>query len=275
MELQEKRSRSIMRKTPPPTVLESHAEQNQQKDRKRRPNRKALLFILIFFSALLVAGYLQSPLSSVSYIEVKGNHQVRYEDILRTAELEKGMSLFSIDKGDVKEQILKTFPLVESVDVQVSWNGEVIIAVVEKKAAGVMIQDANLYRVLQDGTVLLREEKLEVEQLPVISLDNPVALQDGQKVQSPDVLELAKQIPEVDRAVLDQISEIRITAEGPWRIYMRDKFEVRIPPRQFADKLKSYLAYRSALPADTKPGIINMLEANYLESFKPLEKKGE
>ncbi|TCP52930.1 cell division protein FtsQ [Tumebacillus sp. BK434] len=264
-----------MPKTPPPTVLESYAEQHQQPKGKRRPNRKALLFVVVFFGGLLVAGFLQSPLSEVSYLEVKGNHQLRYEEILRTAELEKGMSLLAVDKGDVKDKIQSAFPLVQSVDVQVSWKGEVVIAVVEKKAAGQMVQGATLYRILQDGTVLAGTEKLEAEQLPVISMDRPGNLQPGQKISSPDLQELAKQIPEVDRAVLDQISEIRVTSEGPWRIYMRDKFEVRIPPRQFADKMKSYLAYRGALPADTKPGIINMLEANYLENFKPEEQKGD
>ncbi|ASS75865.1 hypothetical protein CIG75_13475 [Tumebacillus algifaecis] len=260
---------------PPPTVLESYAEQQQPQTGKRRPNRKALLFVVIFFGLLLVAGLLKSPLSEVSYIEVKGNHQVRYEEILRTAELERGMSLLSINKGAVKEKLLTTYPIVETVDVEVSWKGEVVIAVVEKRVAGLMLQDAKLFRILQDGMVLPGREKLEAEQLPVISLDVPTSLTPGQKVISEDVLELVKQIPEVERAVLDQISEIYVTDEGPWRIYMRDKFEVRIPPRQFADKMKAYLAYRSALPVDTKPSIINMLEANYMENFKPEDKKGE
>lgn len=264
-----------MPKTPPPTVLESYAEQHQPPKGKRRPNRKALLFVVVFFGGLLVAGFLQSPLSEVSYLEVKGNHQLRYEEILRTAEVEKGMSLLAVDKGDVKDKLLSAFPLVQSVDVQVSWQGEVVIAIVEKKVAGLMVRDAMLYRILQDGTVLAGTKKLEAEQMPVISQDNPGKLTPGQKVSSPDVLELVKQIPEVDRAVLDQISEVRVTADGPWRIFMRDKFEVRIPPRQFADKMKAYLAYRGALPADTKPGIINMLEANYMENFKPEEQKGD
>ncbi|MFD2170817.1 cell division protein FtsQ/DivIB [Tumebacillus lipolyticus] len=261
--------------TPPPTVLESYAEQNQPKTRKRRPNWKALLFVVIFFGGLLIAVFLQSPLSSVSYIEVLGNQHIRYDEILRTAEVEKGMSFLAIDKAEVKEKILRAYPRVLSVDVQVSWQGEVTIAVVEKALAGLIVQDASIYHLLQDGTVLAGTEKLGVERVPAISLDQPTPLQNGQKVTSPDLLELAKQIPEVDRAVLDNISEIRIASDGPWKIYMCDKFEVRIPARQFADKMKSYLEYRNALASDTAPGIINVFDAIYMESFKPQDKKGE
>ncbi len=272
---EEKESVILMPTTPPPTVLESYAEQNQPKTRKRRPNWKALLFVVIFFGGLLIAVFLQSPLSSVSYIEVLGNQHIRYDEILRTAEVEKGMSFLAIDKAEVKEKILRAYPRVLSVDVQVSWQGEVTIAVVEKALAGLIVQDASIYHLLQDGTVLAGTEKLGVERVPAISFDQPTPLQNGQKVTSPDLLELAKQIPEVDRAVLDNISEIRIASDGPWKIYMRDKFEVRIPARQFADKMKSYLEYRNALASDTAPGIINVFDAIYMESFKPQDKKGE
>jgi cell division protein FtsQ len=257
-----------------PTIAELYAANKQPKESKRRPNWKALLFVLLFFGLILGAGFLQSPLSAVSHIEVKGIQQVRYEDVLRAAGIEKGMSFWKISTDDAEGKVLKALPLVKSVDIQVSWRGEVVIAIVEKTVAAKLIAGGEFHRLLQDGTVLDSTKKLEADNLPLVSMDNPPALEPGQKVTSDDLLQLLKQIPEVERTVLDGISEIRITAEGPWKIFMRDKFEVRIPPRQFADKLKGYELYRKSLPEGTLPGVINLLEAQYHQPYKN-QQKGE
>ncbi|HEU4962553.1 MAG TPA: FtsQ-type POTRA domain-containing protein [Bacilli bacterium] len=250
----------------PPTVLETYQEQ-QKPEKKRRPNWKALLFVLIFFAAVLLAVFLKSPLSALSYIEVKGNHQVRYDELLRAAGLQKGMSFWKVDTDEAEAQILKTFPLVESVDVQVSWTGEAVIAIVEKSITGLVLTDKGFYRLMQDGTVLDRSESGQAEQLPVITMERAPKLTPGQKTTSADLLELLKQIPEVKREVLDQVSEIHITGDEQWQIYMRDRFEVRIPARHFADKMQDYDRFRNALGKDKAPGIINLLESNYYEPF--------
>lgn len=250
----------------PPTIAETYTGNNQPGERKRRPNWKALLFVVIFFVLVILAGFLQSPLSAVSSIEVKGIHQVRYEDILRTAKVEKGVSFWKIDKTDAAQAILEAFPLVQSVDVQVSWTGEVVIAVVEKGISGTLVTTEGFYRMLQDGTALKAEEKGEAGNVPLISMDTLPKVEAGEKVASGDLLELVKQIPEVERGVLDQISEIRITAEGPWKVFMRDKFEVRIPPHQFADRMKGYAKYRDGLGQDAQPGIID-LQSNFFKSY--------
>ncbi|MGB8956454.1 MAG: FtsQ-type POTRA domain-containing protein [Tumebacillaceae bacterium] len=250
----------------PPTIAETYTGKNQSGERKRRPNWKALLFVVIFFVLVMLAGFLQSPLSAVSSIEVKGIHQVRYEDVLRTAKIEKGVSFWKIDKTDAAQAILEAFPLVQSADVQVSWTGEVVIAVVEKGISGTLVTPEGFYRLLQDGTALKAEDKGEADNVPLISMDNLPAVEAGKKVASSDLIELVKQIPEVERGVLDQISEIRVTSEGAWKVFMRDKFEVRIPPRQFADKMKGYAKYRDGLGKDAQPGVID-LQSNFFKSY--------
>lgn len=249
-----------------PTIAEKYTGKNQPAERKRRPNWKALLFVVIFFVLVMLAGFLQSPLSAVSSIEVKGIHQVRYEDILRTAKIEKGVSFWKINKTDAAQAILAAFPIVQSVDVQVSWTGEVVIAVVEKGISGTLVAPDGFYRVLQDGTALKPEDKGDTGNVPLISMDKLPKVEAGKKVASGDLLELVEQIPEVERGVLDQISEIRITADGPWKVFMRDKFEVRIPPRQFADKMKGYAKYRDGLGQKAQPGIID-LQSNFFKSY--------
>lgn len=258
-----------------PTAMESFSAKNQTEDPKRRPNWKALFFVVLFFGFVLLALFLQSPLSAVSGIDVKGNLQVRYEDIVRTAGIETGMSFWRIDKAEAAEQLMAAYPLIQSADIQVSWTGNVVIAVVEKSVSGIMYQQGKLYSLLQDGTVLDAGEKLEAVHVPLISMDKAAILEPGKKVEAVELIELVKQIPEIERKVLDGISEIRITSEGPWKVYMRDKFEVRIPPLQFADKFKSYEKYRNALGDKATPVIINLLESSYTQPFgKEPEKKG-
>jgi cell division protein FtsQ len=256
----------------PPTLAETIAKQGPSQ-KKRRPNWKALLFVVVFFGGLLVAGYLQSPLSNVSSIEVKGLREVRYEDVLRASGIRQGMSFWRIKKSEAASKIMVANPMIESVDISISWRGEVVISVVEKMVSGILLAEDGFHHVLQDGTVLEKIDRLEGTNVPILSLDTPPVVKPGEKVEGEDLLELTRQIPEVDRTVLDQISEIRITAEGPWRIYMRDKFEVRIPPRQFADKMKSYDTFRKALGSDKPPGILD-LESNYYKPFTPGQQKG-
>ncbi|MCX7571610.1 FtsQ-type POTRA domain-containing protein [Tumebacillus sp. DT12] len=257
----------------PPTIAETIAAGPQPSQKKRRPNWKALLFVVVFFGGVLVAGYLQSPLSTVSSIEVKGLREVRYEEVLRAADIRQGMSFWRIKKSDAAANIMAANPLIESADLTISWKGEVVIAVVEKTAAGLLLADDGFHPVLQDGTVLAKVEQLEGTNVPIISLDTAPTVEAGQRLDHPDLLELTKQMPEVDRAVLDQISEIRVTVTGQWRLFMRDKFEVRIPPRQFADKMKTYSTFRTALGSDKPPGILD-LESDYYKPFTPGQKKG-
>ncbi|MGZ4031142.1 MAG: cell division protein FtsQ/DivIB [Tumebacillaceae bacterium] len=259
----------------PPTIAETYTNKTSSQERKRRPNWKALLFVVIFFGLVLLAGFLQSPLSSVSNIEVKGIHQIRYEDVVQVSQVQKGMSFWRVNKSDVADRILKSFPLVESADVQVSLSGNVVIAVVEKAVAGNLLVKDKLYRLLQDGTVLENTQQQVADNVPMISLDVQPSIQAGKQVDNDDLLALAKQIPQVSRPVLDQISEIHITAKGPWKIFMRDKFEVRITPREFAAKMKSYMRVRGSLPKDTKPEIINLLETDYAEPFPSQQASGK
>lgn len=259
----------------PPTIAETYTNKKQSQERKRRPNWKALLFVVTFFGLVLLAVFLQSPLSSVSDIEVKGIHQIRYEDVVQVSQIQKGMSFWRINKSDVAERISKSFPLVESVDVQVSLSGKVVIAVSEKTVAGNLLVKDKLYRMMQDGTVLENASQSVADNVPIISMDAPPTIQAGKPVDNDDLKALAQQIPQVDRTVLDQVSEIHITTKGPWKIYMRDKFEVRIPAREFAVKMKTYMRVRSALPKDQKPEIINLMESDYAEPFPSQQSSGQ
>lgn len=256
----------------PSTIAETYSAKTPEQTRKRRPNWKALLFVVVFFLLLLVAGFLQSPLSAVNTIDVKGNHEIRYEEIVRSSGISKGMSFWRISKSKSAEAILKGYPLIKTVDIQVSWTGNVVIAVVEKSVSGTLVAPDGFYSILQDGTVLNKTAKPS-DSLPLISMETLPAIKPGTVADSADIQALAKQIPEVERAVLDQVSEIHVPAKGPWQIFMRDKFEVRVPERQFADKMNSYQKFRNSLPANTPPGILNLLESNFLQEYKSKAKK--
>jgi cell division protein FtsQ len=259
----------------PPTIAETYTNKKPSQERRRRPNWKALVFVVTFFGLVLLAVFLQSPLSSVSDIQVKGIHQIRYEDLVQVSQIQKGMSFWRINKSDVANRISKSFPLVESVDVQVSLSGKVVIAVVEKAVAGNLLVKDKLYRIMQDGTVLDNAMQAVADNMPVISMDAPPTVQVGKPVDNEDLQLLVQQIPQVDRTVLDQISEIHITTKGPWKIYMRDKFEVRITAREFAVKMKSYMRVRGALPKDQAPEIINLQETDYAEPFPSQQSSGK
>ncbi|PWK11635.1 cell division protein FtsQ/DivIB [Tumebacillus permanentifrigoris] len=256
----------------PSTIAETYTAKTPEQTRKRRPNWKALLFVVVFFLLLLVAGFLQSPLSAVNTIDVKGNHEIRYDEIVRSSGINKGMSFWRISTSKSTEAILKTYPLVKTVDIQVSWTGNVVIAVVEKSVSGTLVTATGFHSILQDGTALNKTAK-PADSMPLISMETLPAVKPGEVVNSEDIQALAKQIPEVDRTVLDQISEVHIPAKGPWQVFMRDKFEVRIPERQFADKMNSYQKFRNSLPANTPPGILNLLESNFLQEYKTKAKK--
>ncbi|MBL0387995.1 FtsQ-type POTRA domain-containing protein [Tumebacillus sp. ITR2] len=256
----------------PSTIAETYTAKTAEPTRKRRPNWKALLFVVVFFVLLLVAGFLQSPLSAVTTIDVKGNHAIRYEEIVRASGITKGMSFWRISETKAADAILKAYPVVQTADIQVSWTGNVVIAVAEKAVSGTLVGQDGFYSILQDGTVLEKTTKPS-DSMPLITMENLPPIKAGEVVQDANVQALAKQIPEVERNTLDQISEVRIPAKGPWQVFMRDKFEVRVPELQFAVKMNAYQKFRNSLPADTPPGVLNLLESNYLQEYKSTAKK--
>ncbi|KEO83177.1 cell division protein FtsQ/DivIB [Tumebacillus flagellatus] len=256
----------------PSTIAETYTSKTPKPTQKRRPNWKALLFIVVFFLLIVVAGFLQSPLSAVNTIDVKGNHEIRYDEIVRASGITKGMSFWRISSKKSADAILKAYPVIKTADIQVSWTGNVVIAVAEKAVSGTLVAKDGFYSILQDGTVLEKAAKPD-DSMPLITMETLPALKPGVVVQDANLQALAKQIPEVERSTLDQISEVRIPAKGPWQVFMRDKFEVRVPEKVFADKMNEYQKFRNSLPADTPPGILNLLESNYMQEYKNTAKK--
>jgi cell division protein FtsQ len=227
----------------------------------RKRKWKATLLAVIFFVVVATGLFLQSPLSKIRAIQVRGAASLDPPGLIRASGLAPGLSLFKIRPADVERRLESAYPLVASAGVQLSWNGTVTLVVKEKKTAGVLLENGMFYRLLEDGTVLDRLTPRDAAVMPIITDASPVRVELGKKIHDSDVLRLCAELVTVDPKELAGISEIHIGGNGKWIAYTRDHFELRLPDSGLAGKLHLYEAFRhNPETRNLKPGVVYLYE---------------
>lgn len=238
--------------------------QKQQPAPPKHRKSKTIILVLLFFSALLVFLYIQSPLSKIRSFEVAGANSLKPEQIIADSGLSIGMSLWKVRAGQVEQAIQGKNPLVGKVDLYVNyWSGKVTIALTEKKAVGLFLAQGKFYRLFADGTVL-QDTPANFPDVPVLSSAKGVSLGNGQKIQSAAFLQVANQLAAVNDNLLKQVSEIR-EADGrswyKWIIYMKNKDEIHTDEVNIEQVLQNYTQFREQLNGGGKPpGVINFYQ---------------
>jgi cell division protein FtsQ len=233
-------------------------QQTQQKT--KRSNKKSLALIVLFFFILLIAIFLESPLSKIRSITVSGASQVQVRDILNDSGLEVGESIWKVHGGEVEQRILSKLPLIQKVDVQTHFlTGHVELAVAEKSFAAVYISNAKLFRVLNDGTIFDQIPLGSAIDKPIISADKMEEVNVGEKLQNPQLITLCGEIDKLPPSILQMVSEVHVNTDDTWTVFMKDGNEVILPSGTLEKNLKPYPDYKKQLE-DKKmpPGTIHI-----------------
>ena len=248
-------------------VLEERVPKLKQQSRQK-VNRQLIGYIAFFFILILCVLYLQSPLSNVRHIEVRGNEHITDGEIVRLSGLSSKTSFWKVKSDAIIEKI-SSHPEIKTVKVQRQFPNRVIFTVEERKRVAYIYNNQKFLPLLENGRILK-----EMEQ-DIVPSDAPILVnwKRGEEIQ-----EMAAQLVELTPEVANAISEIHHTPNSNNRyhitVFMNDGFEVSATVHNFAEKMALYPSIVSQLGSDVK-GIIHLEVSNYFRAYESDEKNEE
>lgn len=206
-----------------------------KEQRKRKANRRLITFILLFFTMMLIIIYLQTPISKVSKVEIKGNKNVSKEQIISLSSIHKGQTEFwSLSKQKAAEKIEQN-KLIKKAEISKQLPNKIAISIEEYKSIAFLQKHNVYYSVLENGTVLPEE---------VTPTDIGPTLNNWEEDEK--LVQMAKQLNKLSDSVKKSISEINYTPQksNPWliKLYMNDGYIVTASLKTFGQKMNSYPA---------------------------------
>src|SRR5690625_4725872 len=103
--------------------------------RRKKANRRLIFYLSLFFFLIAIIVYLQSPLSHVKNIHVKGNSFLSKEDVIEQSNMTTKTNIWTINKEEIAESI-NNHPVVESAEVVRKFPWAVEIHLTEYKNIG-------------------------------------------------------------------------------------------------------------------------------------------
>ncbi|AUZ38538.1 cell division protein FtsQ/DivIB, partial [Bacillus sp. MBGLi79] len=102
-----------------------------KEQRKQKANRRLITFILLFFTMMLIIIYLQTPISKVSTVEIKGNKNVSKDQIISLSSIHKGQTEFwSLSKQKAAEKIEQN-KLIKKAEISKQLPNKIAISIEE------------------------------------------------------------------------------------------------------------------------------------------------
>lgn len=196
---------------------------------------KVLSSLVAIVVVLLV---LNSNLMRVQKITVTGLEQMTKTEVLKSARLTKGQSIFFLQtERNYYRQNAQKNALIKDISVSVDSTNTVHVLVKENLKVGYFERHNKRYFLLADGQVIVDAKNYSVLDLPEFNDFNG---------HVPTLKSVVKQLGQLDRPIRTSVSEITYspTKENPKRLilFMDDGNEVLVSSNQLARKLKYYPA---------------------------------
>jgi cell division protein FtsQ len=231
-----------------------------KEQRRRKANRRLIFLLFLFFTLIAAVGYVQSPLSHVKRITVKGNDIYSSAELIKKTGLSKKTNIWKVNSKEISAK-LKSLSELKQANVKISWPNSIIITIKEHKRVAYLEKNATYYPVMENGEIL---KNREVKNIP----NNSPILFD---FEAGSVLnEMVTGLQSLPKDIVNSISEIHSTPNktDPYHIslFMNDGFEVSATLRSFSEKMVHYPSIISQLDP-SKKGIIYLEVGSYFKAF--------
>lgn len=236
-----------------------------KQQRRKKANRRLILLLFLFFSLIAIVIYIQSPLSHIKDIAVKGNEFYSNNEIIKILGISQNTNIWKIRNKAISER-LQRLPEIKKASVKIKWPNSIEINITEHKRIAYIKKGLEYRPVLENGSIL---ENRTTDALPI---NAPIFIGFKEGSVLDELLLETKKLPEV---VLNSISEIHYTPSKTDRyhisLFMNDGFEVSATIRSFSEKMSHYPSIISQLDPNKK-GIIDLEVGSFFKAFEP---KGE
>jgi len=231
-----------------------------KQSRRKKANRRLIFYLSIFFILIATIIYLQSPLSYVKNVKIKGESLLSKEDIIEHSQLSAKTNIWTIDREKVAEDI-ENIPVVESAEVfrKFPWTIEVHLS--EYNHIGFIHKDGQFFPVLENGSVVSHAYDDIKGKAPLLKNFSKESY----------LHRMSEQLNDLPKSIFNLISEIHWnpTEENQNKIllYMNDGFIVDASIRNFSNQMKAYPSIVAQLD-DQNRGIIHLGVGAYFETFE-------
>lgn len=230
--------------------------------RKNKANKRLIFYLSILFVLIGLVIYLQSSLSHVRHIEVKGAEHVTNEEIIKRSGVTTDTNYWQVNVKQIKQEI-ESHEEIKFAEVSRQFPSTVEIDVSEAERIGYVMENGKYKAILEDGT------QLKATSVP--AGDAPI-LADFTKTTY--LKEMSKELKELPSSVSSLISEIHWEPKegNPYqiRLYMNDGYEVLASIRNFSSKMPSYPSIVAQLEPGSH-GIIHIDVGAYFEELPDAE----
>lgn len=237
-----------------------------KQQRRKKANRRLIFLLFLFFALIVVVAYIQSPLSRIKVITVKGNEFYSSQEIIQKTGLSTKTNIWTVKKQAISAT-LEQLPEIKNVDVKVKWLNSVVIQITEHKKLAYLKKNSFYYPVMENGSIL---ENRKTGKVPI---NAPILM--GFK-EGAVLNKLLVEMGKLPNVVLNSVSEIhyapRKTDHYHITLFMNDGFEVSATIKSFSGKMAHYPSIISQLDPNKK-GIIDLEVGSYFKAYEPA--KGE
>lgn len=236
-----------------------------KQQRRRKANRRLILLLSLFFSLILIVAYVQSPLSHVKDIIVKGNEFYSSNEIIEKTGLSNKTNIWKVKKQAISAK-LESLPEIKKATVKINGLNSIEIQISEYKKLA-YLQTGSFYSPVLENGAILKNRKTGI-----IPINAPILISFKEGTALTQLLREMKKLPS---DVLNSISEIKFTPNNidPLHIslYMNDGFEVSAAITGFSGKMSHYPSIISQLNPNKK-GIIDLEVGSYFKAYVPAQK---
>ncbi len=160
----------------------------------------------------------QTNLFMLKNIEVKGNSYIPEKRILKLANIQTDVKLFTVNADTIRQRIL-TYKYIKSVIVKPTLPATLTI-IVQERQPELYLADGKIYFIDQDGLILLKPRTMPMKELPVVAGRRvSQLLKNRQPIYK--VLNLMQIIREVDPELVHFISGFFITPKSDVQLQLK------------------------------------------------------
>lgn len=228
--------------------------------RKKKANRRLITYLCAFFLLISIIVYLQSPLSHIKHIKVKGNNFLENENVIELSGLTTKTNIWTLNKEEIARQ-LQVNPIIKSVEVDRNLPRTIVLKITERNIVGYVRKNDAYQPAIENGSILNVKSKRMTGDAPLLN-----DFKEDKSFKS-----MTKQLEKLDPAIRQLISEIywkpKKENNDKIELLMNDGYVVQSTISGFAEKMDVYPSIASQLDPGSK-GIIHIGVGAYFESIK-------
>lgn len=193
-------------------------------DRQRRKsrNRRIVIGFFVFIGLIVV---LESPLTRIRQIDVRGNTTIPDKRVISDSDLHSGQSLWQVKPGQIASRIASKEPMVQSTLISTDWlQGTVHIVIKERHVVAVYESSGKFYELLNNGLVYKEMQPTNGLPFPVVTAGNHTPVVG--KIISSDVAKICAQLAKISPQSIANVSEFDVLTDGTVSLFLDNGFVV-------------------------------------------------